>query len=48
MLGSRGRVSEIITRKRPLTLEMIRRLQAGLGLPADALVRPYPLRKSAA
>lgn len=48
MLGSRGRVSEIITRKRPLTLEMIRRLQSELGLPADALVRPYRLRKSAA
>jgi len=48
MLGGRGRVSEIITRKRPLTLEMIRRLQSGLGLPADALVRPYSLRKSAA
>ncbi len=48
MLGGRGRVSEIITRKRPLTLDMIRRLQSELGLPADALVRQYPLRKSAA
>jgi HTH-type transcriptional regulator/antitoxin HigA len=45
MLGGRGRVSEVIARKRPLTLGMIRRLQTGLGLPADILVRPYPLDK---
>ena len=44
ILGGRGRVSEVLARKRPLTLAMIRRLHAGLGLPADALVRPYPLR----
>ena len=43
MIGGRGRVSEVLNRKRPLTLEMIRRLHDGLGLPADALVRPYPL-----
>lgn len=48
MIGSRGRVSEILSRKRPLTLEMIRRLQANLGLPAEVLVRPYPLRRSEA
>lgn len=46
MLGDRGRVSEVMARKRPLTLSMIRRLQEGLGLPADALVRPYPLSSS--
>ena len=44
MLGGRGRVSEVLARKRPLTLPMIRRLHAGLGLPADALLRSYPLR----
>lgn len=43
MIGGRGRVSEVLNRKRPLTLEMIRRLHDGLGLPADALVRPYRL-----
>ncbi len=43
MIGNRGRVSEVMARKRPLTLPMIRRLQAKLGLPADVLVRPYPL-----
>jgi HTH-type transcriptional regulator / antitoxin HigA len=48
LLGGRGRVSEVIGRKRPLTLGMIRRLQSELGLPADVLVRSYPLRKSQA
>lgn len=48
LLGDRGRVSEIMARKRPLTLAMIRRLQSELGLSADILVRPYPLRQSEA
>lgn len=48
MIGTRGRVSEIMTRKRALTLPMIRKLQSGLGLPADVLVRPYPVRRSKA
>jgi HTH-type transcriptional regulator/antitoxin HigA len=43
-LGSRARVSEILNRQRPLSLEMIRKLQNGLGLPADVLVQPYPLQ----
>jgi HTH-type transcriptional regulator/antitoxin HigA len=43
-LGSRARVSEILNRRRPLSLEMIRKLQSGLGLPADVLVQPYPLQ----
>lgn len=38
MLGGRARVSEILNRKRPLTLSMIRRLRSGLGLSADVLV----------
>ena len=40
-LGSRARVSEILNRRRPLSLGMIRKLQTGLGLPADLLVQPY-------
>lgn len=40
-LGSRARVSEILNRRRPLSLEMIRKLQAGLGIRADILVQPY-------
>ena len=38
MIGGRARVSEILNRKRPLTLRMIRRLRDGLGLSADVLV----------
>jgi len=37
-LGSKERVSEVLNRKRGLSLEMIRRLHAGLWIPADLLV----------
>jgi HTH-type transcriptional regulator / antitoxin HigA len=37
-LGSKERVSEILNRKRGLSLEMIRRLHAGLGIPADLMM----------
>lgn len=47
-IGSRGRVAEILNRKRPLTLEMIRRLHDGLGIPADILVQSYPTDTQAA
>lgn len=47
-LGSRARVSEILNRKRPLTIYMIRRLHAGLGIPAEILIQPYSLQESAA
>jgi HTH-type transcriptional regulator/antitoxin HigA len=40
-IGNRGRVSEILNRKRPLSIEMIRRLHAGLGIPAEVLIQPY-------
>ena len=42
-IGSRGRVSDILNRRRPLTLPMIRKLSAKLGLPGDVLIAPYPL-----
>lgn len=47
-LGSRARVSEILNRKRPLSLEMIRELNKGLGIPAEVLIKPYHLRTSSA
>jgi HTH-type transcriptional regulator/antitoxin HigA len=43
-LGNRARVSEVINRKRPLSLNMIRKLQAGLGISAEILIRPYKLQ----
>src|SRR6185312_2587325 len=38
VIGSRGRVSEVLTRKRPLTLPMVRGLSALLDIPAEILV----------
>jgi HTH-type transcriptional regulator/antitoxin HigA len=40
-IGSRARVAEVLNRKRPLSLQMIRRLWEGLGIPADVLLQPY-------
>lgn len=48
ILGSRGRVAEILNRKRPLSLEMIRRLHAELGIPAEILIQPIRQAKDAA
>jgi HTH-type transcriptional regulator / antitoxin HigA len=42
-IGSRARVSEILNRKRPLTLSMIQKLHVGLGIPAEMLVKPYKI-----
>ena len=42
-LGTRARVSEILNRKRPLSLEMIRKLHQGLGISAGILIRQYSL-----
>ena len=47
-LGSRARVAEVLNRRRPLTIEMIRRLHTGLGISAEVLIRPYAVRRSAA
>src|SRR5262245_22488994 len=46
-LGSRARVAEVLNRKRPLSLEMIRRLHTGLGIAAEILIQPYALATSA-
>jgi HTH-type transcriptional regulator/antitoxin HigA len=46
-LGSKERVSEILNRKRGLSLEMIRRLHSGLGIPADLLLKPNKLTNTA-
>jgi len=47
-LGSRARVAEVLNRRRPLTIEMIRKLHEGLGISAELLIRPYTVRDSAA
>lgn len=38
-IGSKGRVSDVLSRRRPLSLTMIRKLVAGLGIPADVALR---------
>ena len=43
-LGSRSCVLEVLNRQRALTLDMIRKLHAGLGITADILVQPYQLQ----
>jgi len=47
-LGTRARVAEILNRRRPLTIDMIRKLHERLGISADVLIRPYNVRGSAA
>lgn len=42
MIGSRARVSEVLTGKRSLTLEMVRRVKGGLGISADLLINSAP------
>jgi HTH-type transcriptional regulator/antitoxin HigA len=37
-LGSQSKVSEVLSGKRPLSIQMIRRLHQGLGIPAKALI----------
>ena len=46
IIGTRTRIAEILNRKRGLSIAMIRRLHARLGISAEVLIRPS--RKSAA
>jgi HTH-type transcriptional regulator / antitoxin HigA len=47
LLGSRSRASEILSRRRPLTVEMIHKISEAWRIPADLLVRPYKLDRAA-
>jgi HTH-type transcriptional regulator/antitoxin HigA len=38
LIGSRARVSEVMSGKRGLTLAMVRRVRSGLGISADLLI----------
>jgi HTH-type transcriptional regulator/antitoxin HigA len=44
LIGSRARVSEILNKKRSLSITMIRELQKGLGISAEILIKPYNLQ----
>ena len=41
----RGRVSELLTKRRPLTLRMMRMLHEKLEIPAETLLKEYNLHK---
>jgi HTH-type transcriptional regulator/antitoxin HigA len=47
MIGQINRVYEVLNRKRPLTLQMIRRLHRDLGIPAESLIKELEQRKAA-
>ena len=47
MIGQINRVYEILNRKRPLTLQMIRRLHRKLDIPADSLIKEPGQRRAA-
>jgi HTH-type transcriptional regulator / antitoxin HigA len=40
MIGTRTRITEVLSRKRALSIAMIRRLHEKLGIPAHILIRP--------
>lgn len=44
-LGTRSRVTEVLKRQRRLTINMIRKLNEGLKIPLDCLVKDYQLVK---
>ncbi|HEX8662573.1 MAG TPA: transcriptional regulator [Beijerinckiaceae bacterium] len=48
VLGSRSRASEVLGRKRALTIEMIDRISTRWHIPRDVLARPYRLVSSSA
>lgn len=45
LLGSRARASEVLSRKRPLTMAMVHKLNVEWGIPAGLLIKPYRLER---
>ena len=43
LLGSRSRASEVLNRKRALTVNMINKIHREWHIPAEVLIRPYHL-----
>lgn len=41
IIGLKSRVSEVLQRKRKLSLDMIRKLHVTLGIPTEVLIREY-------
>ncbi len=47
LLGSLSRGSEILSRRRALTVEMIHKISKAWNIPADFLIRPYKIERAA-
>lgn len=47
IFGTRNRTSEVLNRKRSLSIEMIRNLHTQLGISAEVLIRPVRRKKAA-
>ncbi len=47
ILDSRSRASEILSRRRALTVDMIHKISEAWKIPADLLVRPYKIERAA-
>jgi HTH-type transcriptional regulator/antitoxin HigA len=47
LLGSRSRASEVLARRRALTVEMIHTIGDAWKIPAELLVRPYKIERAA-
>ena len=47
IIGTRTRVSEVLNRKRGLSIDMIRRLHDRLGISAEVLIRPSRVEEAA-
>jgi len=45
-IGKSGRVSEVLSFKRKLTLAMIRKLHSGLKIPTESLIQDYDLKNT--
>jgi len=46
LIGSRSRASEILNRRRHLTIDLIWKLSRKWGIPAENLIKPYKLKAS--
>jgi HTH-type transcriptional regulator/antitoxin HigA len=45
VIGSRSRASEVLSKRRALTIEMIWKLSNTWQIPPDSLIKPYAIRK---
>ena len=43
IIGLKSRASEILSRKRPMSINIIRKLSKALSIPADILIQPYKI-----